>query len=408
MQAHSTERNLRYLVVEIFWAAIFTGSVSFNAAYLIRLGGSNLLISLLTSGAALVNALVALPFATFLERRPRRKPWMLGSLAAMRLGHLGLILVPWLPGMRAETAVLLLILLNIPSALFIAGFLPMLADIIPLRRRARIFAARNMTLGATTMVATFVLGAWLSRAPFPLNYQVLYGLGVAASMISTFYMARIAMPDSKVPPRGPSARPTPATIRDLVTQQRSFANIVVNTLLFNIPFWMAVPLQPIYFVRDLGASDGWLGLWLGLISGGTILGNMLWQRVVDRRGAGWTLMRAAALSAAYYFLIGLFPNLNLILLFGLLAGIVNPGVELSHFNLLLEVCPEDRRTTYIGVFVMIMNIGFFLAPLAVAPLMDALGAHTVVLLLGGMRLLGAALFTLNPVRVVVEQPSGAV
>jgi hypothetical protein len=49
------ERNLRYLVIEMFWAAIFTGCVSFNAAYMIRLGGSNLLISLLTSGAALIN-----------------------------------------------------------------------------------------------------------------------------------------------------------------------------------------------------------------------------------------------------------------------------------------------------------------------------------------------------------------
>ena len=56
MDRQTTERNLRYLVIEIFWAAIFTGCVAFNAAYIIRLGGSNLLVSLLTSGAALVNA----------------------------------------------------------------------------------------------------------------------------------------------------------------------------------------------------------------------------------------------------------------------------------------------------------------------------------------------------------------
>ena len=69
LERQIVERNLRYLVVEIFWAAIFTGCVSFNAAYLIRLGGSNLLVSLLSSGAALVNAVAALPFAAFLERR---------------------------------------------------------------------------------------------------------------------------------------------------------------------------------------------------------------------------------------------------------------------------------------------------------------------------------------------------
>src|SRR5215813_12653812 len=106
---HQTiERNLRYLVIEIFWAAIFTGCVSFNAAYMIRLGGSNLLISLLTSGAALINALATMPFAALLERTARRKPLIIGSLALLRLGHLALIAIPWLSSWQAETMLLVL------------------------------------------------------------------------------------------------------------------------------------------------------------------------------------------------------------------------------------------------------------------------------------------------------------
>src|SRR5262245_3133170 len=117
----TVERNLRYLVIELFWAAIFTGCVSFNAAYLIRLGGSNLLVSLLTSGAALVNALATLPFAALLERISRRRPLIVSSLAVLRLGHIALIALPWLAGWRAETMVLVLLLLNVPVALFTAG-----------------------------------------------------------------------------------------------------------------------------------------------------------------------------------------------------------------------------------------------------------------------------------------------
>src|SRR5262245_6292674 len=93
-ERQTIERNQRNLIIEVFWAAIFAGCVSFNAAYLIRLGGSNLLVSLLSSGAALINAIAALPFAAFLERRARRKPWIVGSLAAVRFGHLGLIGIP--------------------------------------------------------------------------------------------------------------------------------------------------------------------------------------------------------------------------------------------------------------------------------------------------------------------------
>ena len=166
---------------------------------------------------------------------------------------------------------------------------------------------------------------------------------------------------------------------------------------------MAVPLQPIYFVRTLGASNAWLGLWLGLVSGGTILGNLLWTRQIDKRGATWSLLRATALSSAYYFLIAAFPNLTLILVFALLAGLVNPGVELSHLNVLFEVCPAERRATYMGAYVTAMNVGAFLAPLAVAPLTDLIGAQALVLTLGVLRLAGAALFVINPVRVA-RQP----
>jgi MFS family permease len=134
-----------------------------------------------------------------------------------------------------------------------------------------------------------------------------------------------------------------------------------------------------------------------------VLGNLLWTRQINRHGAHWCLLRATALSAIYYFLIGTFPNLTLILLFALLAGLVNPGVDLSHLNLLFEVCPAERRATYMGAYVTAMSIGAFVAPLAVAPLTDLLGAQMLMLILGGLRLLGAALFFLNPVHAPLKK-----
>jgi len=89
-------------------------------------------------------------------------------------------------------------LLNVPVALFTAGWLPLLAEIIPLQRRARVFSSRSITLGITVTICTFLFGSWLDRAPFPFNYQLLYALAVVTSSLSTVYVARIAMPDSAV------------------------------------------------------------------------------------------------------------------------------------------------------------------------------------------------------------------
>ena len=396
MDRQTTERNLRYLVSEIFWAAIALGCYSFTTAYLIRLGGSNLMVSLLTSAAALVNALTAIPFAMFLQRKARRWPWVVASLSIYRLGQIGLILVPFLPAFRAEAIVLLLLVINIPVSLFNVGWLPMFADVVPLERRARLLSRRNLTLGVTMMVTTFVMGRWLDAAPFPLNYQLMFALAVAMSTISTIHVSRMVVPDSTPPAPGP--RPSLGALRELLGQQRPFVNITANTLVFNIALWMATPLQPIYFVRELGASDGWLGVWLALTSGGALIGNLVWPRLMDRHGFGWVLVRAAALSAAYYFLIGLVPNLTLILLFALMFGAIQPGVDVSHFNILLEVCPPAQRALYLGVFTTVMNLGFFLATLACAPLIDLVGAQNLVLALAALRLGGAMLFRINPVR----------
>jgi MFS family permease len=407
MDRQTIERNQRFLVLEVFWAALFAGSVAFVAAYIIRLGGSNLLVSLLTAGAALVNALAALPFAAFLEGRARRAPWIIGGLAVVRLGHLGLIFVPYLAGGWAPgAAVLLLVALNVPVALFTAGFLPMLADVIPLERRARVFSARNITLGATAAITTFLMGLWLDRAPFPQNYQLLFAFGVVASCISTIYVARLTIPDSPVVRSDGRPRLSVSAVREALRGQGPFKRLMLNTLIFNLALWMAVPLQPIYFVRELGASDAWLGLFTALVSGGTILGNIVWERQIRRLGFGRVLLRAAILSALYYLLIGLFPSLWLILLFGLFFGVVSPGIDLSHFNMLLEVCPPERRAFYIGLFVTVMNIGFFLAPLAVAPLADLFGARALVLALAGLRLGGALLFVANPIRASAPAAAG--
>jgi predicted MFS family arabinose efflux permease len=217
-------------------------------------------------------------------------------------------------------------------------------------------------------------------------------------------VAKLVIPDSAVVAPVPPVRPNWAQMRELLGQQRPFINITINTLIFNIAFWMAAPLLPIYFVRELKATDGWLGIWLALISGSAVIGNLIWPRLIERRGYAWVLRRATILSAAYYFLLGMFPNLTLILFFALLFGAITPGVDISHFSTLLEVCDPTRRAFYIGIFVTVMNFGFFTSALFAAPLVDLIGARELILVLAGIRLFGALLFTLNPVRVQSLEP----
>ena len=402
MHTSSVDRNIRLLVIELLWAAIAAAAYSFAAAFVIRLGGSNFIVSLITSAAAVVNAVTTIPFAVLMERTSKRKPWMFGSLISFRMLNALLIFVPWLPAYRAEAIVAILLVANVPVALFNAGWLPMFADIIPIHRRARLFSARNVTLGATMMIATYGFGRFLEVAPFPGNYQILFVIAMMTSMLSTLYVTKLHIPDVVIDTTANVDRSWRG-IWSLLTESQPYRAITINTLIFNLAAWAAIPFQPIYFVRTLGASDAWLGIWFAIVNGGAILGNLFWPRLMERYGFRKILMISSILSCLYFFAIGFVPNLTLILVFSLLIGMINPGIDVSHFNILLQVCSPQRRALALGVFVTVMNAGLLVSSLAVAPLISWMGAQYVVIALGVFRLLGALLFVVNPIQEVTNE-----
>lgn len=400
MQSASVDRNIRFLVIELFWAAIASAAYSFAAAYVIRLGGSNFTVSLITSAAAIVNMVTTIPFAALMERTANRRPWLFRSLIAFRMMHIGLIFVPFLPYWQAEAVVLILLLANVPVAIFNTVWLPLFADIIPIQRRARLFSARNVTLGATMMAATYGFGWWLESdvSGFPGNYQLLFSVALITNMLSTWYVTRMEIPDSPVDVTSSIDRSV-AGMWKLFTENKAYSSITVNTLILNIAPWAAIALQPIYFVRVLNATDEWLGIWFAITNGGAILGNLFWPRLMEKYGFYRVMTIAAIISCGYFFAIGMVPNLTAILFFSLFIGMVNPGIDIAHFNILLQVTSSQRRALALGIFVTVMNFGLMVSSLIVSPMIDLVGAQALVIGLGVIRLIGGILFVVNPVVV---------
>ena len=88
------ERNAYFLCAEVVLAGFISAANSFNSAYILRLGGSNALVGLLSSLPALVAVLLHIPCARFLERRANYAPWVALSLFLHRLGFLAIVLLP--------------------------------------------------------------------------------------------------------------------------------------------------------------------------------------------------------------------------------------------------------------------------------------------------------------------------
>ncbi|MBX3000010.1 MAG: MFS transporter [Caldilineaceae bacterium] len=407
-QMELNARNARFLEVEIFWASFLSAAATFNAAFAVRLGASNQEIGWLTSMPALLAFLVTIPAGRYFSRQRHWMSPIVRSLFVYRFGFLVIALLPWFP-LPAKESLLIwtLILFTIPAHFFSVGWNSMMADAIPEINRAKVFALRNSIAAIALTGGIFAAGLWLEYAPFPFNYQAMYFVGFLASMISLYYIAKIRLPERKevAPVEVPQDR---LTLRQkwarvfgadgLFRRQPDFTRIVINTFLHGVGLWMVGPLYVLYYVRGLGAAEGWLGL-NGMLANLTpIVGYFVWQRATVRWGENRVLKLSITAIGLYPLLVGASPNLTLILVWTGLYGVLAPGVALTHFPMLLKICPEGERPFYMGVFTTLMNLGAFIMPMIGVVLADIYGLQPVLIAGGVITLIGSASFVFWPLQ----------
>ena len=395
------DRNMLYLYLEVAAAGVLAAAGAFNGAFIIRAGGANTLVALLSSIPSLVAVFLFMPAAKVLEGRADYRPWVVWSLLLSRSGYLLMALLPFvLSRYIPEVTVGLLVVMTVPAVLYSTGWSPLLADVVPAERRASVLAWRSIASSATIAALTYLFGLRLDRGQFPGNYQWLFGLGLVGGLISTWLVALIRVPETSQVHIATAHRSQSwlQDLRSLGRDHPAFARIILDTLLFNLGAWMIGPLYVIFFVRELGASDSWLGLHTTLAHLGVVVGYWAWRMILKRMGEHKALLVSLPMVATYAFLVALVPNLNFILFAGFLINVLAPGVNLSHGVIFLDLLPPGRKHSWTALYSMIMNLGAFLAPLLGIALSHRIGIVPVLLVGGVLRALGAATFYIWPLQ----------
>jgi MFS family permease len=178
-----------------------------------------------------------------------------------------------------------------------------------------------------------------------------------------------------------------------------FIRFLANTLVGNLGAFLASPLYIIYYVRQLGASDAWIASSTLVANVAAMLGFVLARRFIPRFGEGKLLRITWPLTGLLPLLIGTSGSLNVVLVIIFCYQVVTPLLNLSHYNMLLEVTPADRRPTYISVFGSLNNALAFVLPMVGVALAEAIGPGVGLVLAGALWIAGGLVFSIWPVRV---------
>ena len=351
-------------------------------------------MGLLTSLPALVGIFFSIPGSRLVERESKPLSVLLITGSLNRLGYQMIALLPFvLTTNAAEGVVLVVVLLSIPVAVANVAFTTMFGQAVKPEDRARVVSIRSVWIGITSTLIALIGGKFLDLVLFPINYQILFAVAFAASMVSIYYLSRIRLPDLAAVGAALPRPELPSSIRALIDLLRSsdgYVRFSLTSFLFQWGLFFTVPLYSIYWVRNLNASDGWVGVINTVGTATTILFYPLWGRLTSRRGNRIAIVLSTLGMTVYPFFLALSPTVEWAVIVSFFGGIVSSGQALSFFNGLLEVCPELNRSSYIAGYNTLVNIAAFVSPIISTSLAEGYGIQAT-LIIGGCMRLGAAL-----------------
>ena len=111
---------------------------------------------------------------------------------------------------------------------------------------------------------------------------------------------------------------------------------------------LATPLFPLYFVRELNASDAWIGLLYTAQTAVLVVGYFFWSRQSRRRGSRFVLLITTFCVSLYPGLVALTTNQTMIFIFSTAAGIFQAGIDLVFFDELMKTIPPRYSPTFVS------------------------------------------------------------
>jgi hypothetical protein len=388
--------NERVLYAESVWQAIVDSwAFSFLAVFLVRLGAPNWQVGLLDSLPALVTTVVSIPMGALVARRGRlvRTTNLSKLLFRTTIGLFALL--PFLPPATASVVMVgAYTLLFIPGAAGNIAFVTLLGQATTVERRPQMLSTRMAIQGLVGAGTGLLAGLWLGRAPYPLNYSVLFLGTFLAGMVSILIMSKIKLPPWVGPVAQPGARHGLGEIVQLLRDTPLFRRYSVAAFLFRMGMSLPMALYAIYRVRVVGATDAWIGVLFTVERALSVVTYFALGRLLSRpKWRRWLWLSCVGL-VFYPFTMALARTPAGLLAPHIFSGFFSAGTTIFMSNLIYQVAPKDRYPTFVSIDATLANVTGFVAPMLGIALMDVVGIHTALLIITGLRVLGGLSFRL--------------
>ncbi len=339
---------------------LFTNS--FMLLYLAKLGVPSERILLYLAIPIFVSIFALVPFAQWIDRFGKIFIGTMG-LALGTLSMVILIVLGFLPVTAVEPLIVLaMCLYGLGFGMYLDGWFPMLATIVPEESRGRFFGNNRFIYQTGTIVFTFLVTWALTGNASLIVFQGFFAVVVLLRILGIAMFARI--PDLERRATVPGV--TLWTSLSHVIGHQGYLAFCAYVFLLSL-FTGACPSIFSLLAKDtLRMTAGQVMLIGNLLSIGALAGFFLGGRLVDRIGTRYVFMSCHFSFALILvaFLLRAFQPLPLLYAVGVLAllfGLVQASSSVAVSSEMLAIIPEENKAMATAVNLSLMYLGVSLS-----------------------------------------------
>jgi MFS family permease len=390
------ERNKRYVQIDAIGVGTASSAAPFLPVFLTRLGATPVQVGLLTSMPGITGLILALWVGRFLQRQRNIVPWF--SLSRLMVIS-AYALTGIVPFFVPDNLIILVVLIiwaaaTLPQTMVAVGFSVVMNAVSGPEGRYELMSRRWSILGITTAITVAIAGQVLDRIGFHLNYQLVF-LGLSlGGLISYYFSSRIQIPDAE-PVQQVSKGSLKSSLREysqLINSSPEFVSFTLKRFVYLFGITLGIPLFPLYFVRQLNATDAWIGLLYTAQTAVLVVGYYFWSRFSRRKGSRSVLLITTLCVSLYPGLVALTNNQTMVFIFSTIAGIFQAGIDLVFFDELMKTIPPRYSPTFVSLAQSIQYLSSIFAPLVGTFLAEHIGLSGALIVSAGVRLVGFILF----------------
>jgi hypothetical protein len=278
-------------------------------------------------------------------------------------------------------------------------------------------ATRNALLAAALIGASLLCGAILTHFPFPLNYELVFGIGFLGAAMSSLHLWFVS-PGSNRSARsqnglglgdrawpgvlrfiGDSLRPN-VGLRFLIRNHGSnllrievltgpFGKVILILFIFHLAQFLAIPIFPLYFVQKLHLTDQVISLGNALFYVTLLLVSTQLAQLTERLGFGRVTGIGAMVMSCYPGLLALSRGVELFLVASVVGGLAWALAGGAINNYILEKVPDQARPAHLAWYNLTLNASILLGSLLGPLFAGYIGLTTALAAFALLRVLAA-------------------